>query len=110
MKNDGLSPKNKVFCSYIKVISISYLGPTPIPQHLNFVLSQDPVLFTEPPGQLWLLHQVAEKVIPLVIHEDEGREVDDFDLPHRFHTEFRVVDTLNLFDVFLGKNRCRSTD
>lgn len=32
MKNDGLSPINKVFFGYIKVISISYLGSTPI-QH-----------------------------------------------------------------------------
>ena len=30
MKKNGLSPKTMVFFGYIKIISISYLGPTPI--------------------------------------------------------------------------------
>ena len=32
MKKNGLSPKTMVFFGYIKIISISYLGPTPIHQ------------------------------------------------------------------------------
>jgi hypothetical protein len=40
MKNDGLSPKNKVFFGYIKIISISYLGPTPIHIHRLVCLSE----------------------------------------------------------------------
>jgi len=34
MKKNGLSPKTMVFFGYIKIISISYLGPTPIPFRL----------------------------------------------------------------------------
>ena len=45
-----------------------------------------------------------EEIIPLVINQDEGREVLDFDLPDGFHAEFGELDDFDLLDVFLRQD------
>lgn len=45
-----------------------------------------------------------EEVIPLVIDEDERREVLDFDLPDGFHAEFGELDDFDLLDVFFRQD------
>jgi hypothetical protein len=32
--------------------------------------------------------ELLKKIIPLVIHHNKRREIDDFDLSHRFHAQF----------------------
>ena len=45
-----------------------------------------------------------EEVVPLVVNEDEGREVFHLDLPDGFHAEFGELDDFDLLDVFLGED------
>ena len=56
-----------------------------------------------------MLHRAAradglEEVVALVVHEDEGGEVFDFDLPDGFHAELGELDDFDLLDVFLGED------
>ena len=39
---------------------------------------------------------LLEEVVALVVDDDEGREVDDVDLPHRLHAELGVLEHLDL--------------
>ncbi len=45
--------------------------------------------------------QRREKVVALVVNEDEGREIFDGDFPNRFHAQFRECDHLLRADVIL---------
>ena len=45
-----------------------------------------------------------------VVDEDEGREVDDFDLPDGFHAELGIIDDFDLADVLLREDRGGSAD
>src|SRR4051794_9337575 len=38
------------------------------------------------------LGELGEEVVALVVDDDEGREVDDLDAPHRLHAELGVLD------------------
>lgn len=51
-----------------------------------------------------------EEVIPLVINQDERREILDFDLPDGFHAEFGELDDFDLLDVFLGEDSGGAAD
>ena len=51
---------------------------------------------------------LIEKVISLVVHHYERREILDFDLPHCFHAELFVFEHLNFGDAVLGETSCRS--
>jgi hypothetical protein len=57
-----------------------------------------------------LAAELLKEVVPLVVHEDKGREVFYLDLPHRFHAQFRVVDAFDLLDILLGEDGGRATD
>src|SRR6201999_3155678 len=52
----------------------------------------------------------GEKVVALVVNDDEGGEVPDLDLPHRLHAEFGVFEDLDLCDAVLGESRRRAAD
>jgi hypothetical protein len=54
--------------------------------------------------------QFLEEIIALVVDDDEGREILDFNLPDRFHTEFGIFVNLDLFDATLGEPRRRPAD
>src|SRR6266702_2253973 len=51
--------------------------------------------------------QFLEEIIALVVDDDEGREIHDFDAPDRFHAEFGIFHHLDLLDAVLGEV-CRS--
>ena len=54
--------------------------------------------------------EVGVKVLPLVIDDDEGREILDFDLPHRFHTEIFEFQDFDVFDAVFGQPCGRAAD
>jgi hypothetical protein len=56
------------------------------------------------------LDDFFKKVIAFVVDDDERREVFDFDLPDRFHPEFRILENLNGLDAVLSEASSRSTD
>src|SRR5215469_1107655 len=45
----------------------------------------------------------SKKVVALVVHHDEGREVAYFDPPDGFHAEFRVLQDLDLGNAVPGE-------
>src|SRR6266487_6661300 len=49
----------------------------------------------------------SEKVVSLVVDDDERREVAHLDLPDRLHPEFGVLEYLNLGDAVLRQPRRR---
>jgi hypothetical protein len=52
---------------------------------------------------------LIEKVISLVVHHYERREILDFDLPHCFHAKFFILQNFNFGDAVLSETSCRST-
>src|ERR1700727_2887032 len=54
--------------------------------------------------------QLLEEIIALVIDDDEGRKILDFDAPDRLHAEFGIFHHLDLLDAVLGKIRRRPAD
>src|SRR5690242_15144180 len=54
--------------------------------------------------------ELLEEVIPLVVHQDERREVFHLDLPDRLHPQFGEVDALYFLDVLFGQHRGRAAD
>src|ERR1700709_2778099 len=54
--------------------------------------------------------QFLEKIIALVVDDDEGREILDLDAPDCFHAEFGIFDDLDLLDAVLGGFGRRSAD
>ena len=62
-----------------------------------------------------LMSQIAfsnhlEKIIALVVYEDERREIDHIDFPNGLHSQFFVFNEFHFLYILLGKNRCRPTD
>ena len=53
---------------------------------------------------------LGEEVVPLVVHDNEGGEVDHVDLPHRFHPQLGILEHLLLLDCVLGEDRGRASD
>src|SRR5262249_61338565 len=53
---------------------------------------------------------VSEKVVSLVVDDDERREVAHLDLPDRLHPEFGVLEYLDLRDAVLGQPGRRPAD
>jgi len=53
---------------------------------------------------------LLEEVLTLVIHDDEGREVNDIYLPDGFHAELRVLKDFDVFDVVLSEDGGGTTD
>src|SRR6516165_10958227 len=54
--------------------------------------------------------RVGEKVVSLIVDDDEGREVADLDLPDGLHPELGVLDRLDPGDAVLGQPRRRPAD
>src|SRR5271156_389934 len=54
--------------------------------------------------------QVLEKVVALVVDDDEGGEIDHFDTPDRFHAELGIFDALDFLDAMLGEVCRRPAD
>ncbi len=54
--------------------------------------------------------QFLEKIIALVVDDDEGGEVLDVDAPDRFHAEILEVDAFDLLDAVLGQARAGAAD
>src|SRR5215469_17605075 len=54
--------------------------------------------------------RVGEKVVSLVIDDDEGGEVAHLDLPDGLHPELGVLDHLDAGDTVLGQPRRRPAD
>src|SRR6185503_23316 len=53
--------------------------------------------------QFALVAEIAEEVVALVVDDDEGREIDDVDLPHRLHAELGIFQDLDMLDAVLGE-------
>src|ERR1700688_2243471 len=47
--------------------------------------------------------QLLEKIIALVVDDDEGREIHHRDAPDRFHAELGIFHHLDLLDAVLGE-------
>ena len=54
--------------------------------------------------------ELFEEVIALVIDQDECREIFHFNFVNRFHTEFRILNTLNAADSFFCEVRGNTAD
>src|SRR6185437_8234329 len=54
--------------------------------------------------------QFLEKVVALVVDDDEGGEIDHLDAPDRLHAELGVLEHLDLLDAVLGEPRRRAAD
>ena len=50
------------------------------------------------------LHQLPEEVGPLVVYQDEGREVLHLDPVDGFQARLRVFQELHLLDVLVGQS------
>src|SRR3990172_4456882 len=51
------------------------------------------------PGRRRSAGDLPVEIVPLVIHQDERREVDDLDPKDRLHPQFGVLEHLHLTDV-----------
>src|SRR5712664_424658 len=47
--------------------------------------------------------QFLEEVVALVVDDDEGREIHDFDAPDRLHAKLGIFHGLDLLDAVLGE-------
>ena len=54
--------------------------------------------------------QLLEEVVALVVHEDEGGEVLNGDLPDGLHAEFGIFHALDALDARLRENGCHTAD
>src|ERR1700722_15686893 len=65
-----------------------------------------------PGGQPWGSPQIhlLEEIIALVIDDDEGRKILDFDAPDRLHAEFGIFHHLDLLDAVFGEIGRRPAD
>src|SRR5204863_2994796 len=54
--------------------------------------------------------QFLEKIIALVVDDDEGRKIHDLDAPDRFHAEFGIFDDFDFLDAVLGEICRRSSN
>src|ERR1700675_394679 len=62
------------------------------------------------PGMTSPQIQFLEKVVALVVDDDEGRKIHHLDAPDRFHAEFGIFQILDLLDAMLGEGRRRAAD
>ena len=53
---------------------------------------------------------LLEKVVALVVNEDECGEVLNLDFPNSFHAEFGIFNAFDALDVLLRKDGSRSAD
>lgn len=53
---------------------------------------------------------LLEEIVALVIHQDKGGEVNDFNLPNGLHAQFGELYALNALDALLRKDGSRATD
>src|SRR6184192_2952409 len=53
---------------------------------------------------------VGKEVIALVVDDDECREVDHIDLPHRLHAELGIFEHRHALDAVLREPRGRPAD
>ena len=56
------------------------------------------------------LNDFFEEVITFVVDDDEGGEILNFDLPHRFHAEFWILKDFDGTDAILSESGGGSTD
>ena len=47
--------------------------------------------------------ELFEEVVALVVDDDEGREILNFDLPDSFHPELGILMYIDFFDAVFGK-------
>jgi len=43
-----------------------------------------------------------EEIVPFIVDDDKGGEIDDVDFPNRFHSQLRELLDLDFFDVGFG--------
>mmetsp|Transcript_17625 Transcript_17625/g.51187 ORF Transcript_17625/g.51187 Transcript_17625/m.51187 type:complete len:574 (+) Transcript_17625:182-1903(+) len=71
-----------------------------VTDHLTSYRLRNLVLFGGARGS----HELREEVVPLVVYDDEGREVLHVDFPDRLHTVLLVVQDLHLLDAVLRQD------
>src|SRR5580700_11833131 len=54
--------------------------------------------------------QLLEKIVALVVDDDEGRKILDLDPPHGLHPELGIFVDLDLFDAVLRQARRGAAD
>src|SRR5579863_4939182 len=47
--------------------------------------------------------QLLEEIVALVVDDNEGREIDHFDAPDRFHAELGIFERFDFLDAMLGE-------
>src|SRR5215467_2378314 len=71
---------------------------------------REPTTALPPPGRTAPSRERREEIVSLVIDNDKGREINNFDAPDRLHSEFGIFDDLDLLDTVLRKARGRAAD
>ena len=51
----------------------------------------------------WALINLCEKIIALVVNQNEGGKIFYSNLPNGFHAKFGEIDHLLAFDMFFGE-------
>ena len=51
-----------------------------------------------------------EEIVTLVVYQDKCWKIFHFDLPDRFHTQFRIFHALDALDIVLSQDSCGATD
>src|SRR5215472_16393467 len=71
---------------------------------------QEPTTALPPPARTAPSRERREEIVSLVVDNDKGREINNFDAPDRLHPEFGIFDDLDLLDAVLRKARRRAAD
>lgn len=86
-------------CVQLAVLMTSTASASDVIEWVTFILFQ---------AFPWF--ELLEEIVPLVINEDESREVLHGDLPDCFHAQFRIGYTFDACDAILGEHCGYATD
>jgi hypothetical protein len=56
------------------------------------------------------INPLLEEIIALIINDNKGWKILNFNFPDSFHSQFRILQDLYLFDAVFGENGSRSSD
>src|SRR5215470_13147342 len=71
---------------------------------------REPTTALPPPARTAPSRERREEIVSLVVDNDKGREINNFDAPDRLHSELGIFDDLDLLDTVLRKARRRAAD
>src|SRR5215471_6774840 len=71
---------------------------------------QEPTTALPPPARTAPSRERREEIVSLVVDNDKGWKINNFDAPDRLHSELGIFDDLDLLDTVLRKTRRRAAD